>query len=113
MIRFQDLPEETKTSVVRFYNDPGAGEMGDFQVVCTITWESPTVVWVHGMMGKGNRTLWREFVQELDDKGVEVIKAKRAEGRRLPMALQMPDGSYEMRIDYLQGRQIDTGFTSL
>ena len=44
MIRIQMLPEGTTSGVVRFYADENAAPMSDFQVVCTVNWESPQVV---------------------------------------------------------------------
>ncbi len=92
MIRIQYLPDGSKSGVVRFYQDDDAPPMSDFQVVCTVNWESPEVVWVHGLMGKGNRKLWRDFVDKLHGLGVVQIRALRADGHILPRAKPHPDG---------------------
>jgi hypothetical protein len=115
VIRIQDLPPGTASSVVRFYEDPNAGAYGPYQVVCTANWEPPDAVWIHGLMGttKGGWTLWREFITELSARGVTTIKATRAEGRRLPRAVRMPAGHYEMQVADLMLKPVDSGFIPL
>ena len=115
MIKIQDMPHGTASSVIRFYEDPLAGPYSPYQVVCTANWEPPHAVWIHGLMGtaKGGWTLWREFVAELGARGVTTIKATRAEGRRLPRAVRMPAGHYEMLVADLLAKPIDSGFIPL
>ena len=96
MIRIQNL--HASASVVRFYAEDDPSPMADFQAVCTLEWESPTVVWVHGLKGVSSRMLLREFVEELAARGVTVIRARRVEGRRLPRAQVQIDGTYLMHI---------------
>lgn len=114
MIRIQDMPSGTDSSVVRFYEDPEAGPTGAYQVVCTANWEPPDAVWIHGLMGtaKGGWTLWREFVAELSARGVTTIKATRAEGRRLPRARRTESGHYEMHVADLLAKPVDSEFVS-
>lgn len=114
MIRIQMLPEGTTSGVVRFYADENAAPMSDFQVVCTVNWESPQVVWVHGLMGKGDRRLWQDFVRALADRGVTTIRALRADGHRLPRAQQHPDGrGLVIYIADLQREPPDSDFVAL
>lgn len=111
MIRIQDL--QGPASVARMSAEYSASETPPFQAVCTLEWETPSVVWVHGLLGLGNRRLWREFVAELDGRGVEFLRATRAEGHRLPRAVLLADGSYQMRVADLKARPIDSVFGSL
>lgn len=92
MIRIQWMPAGSQSGVVRFYQDDNAPPMSDFQVVCTVNVETPQAIWVHGLMGKGNRKLWRDFVDELHRLGYVEIRALRADGRILPRARPHPDG---------------------
>lgn len=111
MIRIQDLTGPA--SVVRMSAEHSAADMPPFQAVCTLEWAAPAVVWVHGLHGLVARRLWREFIAEMDARGVETLRATRAEGHRLPRAILLTDGSYSMRVADLRARPIDSVFGSL
>ncbi|WP_326535807.1 hypothetical protein [Pseudorhodoferax sp.] len=114
MIRIQVMPPGTTTGIARFYEQDSAAPMADYQLVCSVNWESPQVVWVHGLMGKGSRKLWRDFVAELHTQGVQQIRATRAEGRVLPRARPHPDGhGLVMDVADLLARPVDSGFVLL
>lgn len=114
MIRIQLMPPGTVTGVARFYAEDSAAPMADYQLVCSVNWENPRVVWVHGLMGRGSRKLWRDFVDRLHALGVEQIRAARAEGRVLPRARLHPDGNgLVMDIADLMERPPDSHFVSL
>ncbi|KQP12470.1 hypothetical protein [Pseudorhodoferax sp. Leaf267] len=114
MIRIQFMPAGTTTGIARFYLQDDAAPMSDYQLVCTLNWESPNVVWVHGLMGRGSRKLWRDFAAKLHEVGVEQIRATRAEGRVLPRARPHPDGNgLVMHLKDLIDQPVDSGFVTL
>lgn len=96
MIKIQDL--KGPAAVVRMSAEYSASGMPPFQAVCTLEWESQRVAWAHALLGVASRVVLRELVAELDARGVEVLRANRAEGHCLPRAVLLPDGTYEMRI---------------
>lgn len=112
MIRIQDL--QGPVSVLRGYFEDDPESMAGFVISGALEWESPTVVWVHALRGVGNHKLWRQLVAELAARGVVEIRARRAEGRRLPRAKPSADGThYVMLISDLVKTPPDTGFASL
>lgn len=122
MIRIQDLPENQKHRIVRFYDKPQEpNTKKPFVQVCTISHENPNVIWVFGLLAKetASRRAWRQFIARLDREHVKLIRATREEGRRLPKAYWVDDethpegGYYEMRVKDLLARPVDTNFQPL
>ena len=113
MIRYQDMPIGSKTSVARFYAEDDPEPMADYDVVCTVNWEPPATAWLHGMMGKGSRRLWRELAESLHERKIEFIRAFRVEGRLLPGAELMPDGSWRIPVAQFVRKPVDTNFAAL
>ncbi|KQP43899.1 hypothetical protein [Pseudorhodoferax sp. Leaf274] len=112
MIRIQDLTGPA--SALRGYAEDDPQPMADFAISCTLEWETPTIVWVHALRGAGSRKLWREFVEALAERGVREIRARRAEGRRLPRAKPSEcGGHFVMLVADLVERPPETGFGGL
>ena len=93
------IRDEPLTSTVRFYNNDDADKFADFDAVCTLVWESPTVVWVKGLHGEMNLKLIKQFADYLNSRGVKTLKAFRADNRRLPFTTNRDGNMVEMDVE--------------
>lgn len=72
------------TSALRFYASDEPGPFEPYVAICTLLWESSTVVWIVGMHGSLSRRHVRELARLLHDLGVTRAKAHRHPAHRLP-----------------------------
>lgn len=82
---------ETLISTVRFYDGEPSDPFAPFVGVATISWESPSVVWVRAMHGSFGRRQLRDLVEYLSSSGVTTVKAFRDPAKRLPFGVQVGD----------------------
>lgn len=80
-------------SIIRFYDEAEEG-MVPYAAVATVFWESADTIWIKAMHGTITRRMLRELVNELAQQGVRYIKAKREEGRQLPLGVLQDDGTF-------------------
>ena len=104
MIRHEPLPEGASISLLRMYTKTSSDPFEPFDVVRTAIWERPDAVWIAGMRGIVTRALLLDLLDFLISEGVQIIKAKRADSRSLPMGTVMPDGHTEIRVSDLVNR---------
>lgn len=88
MIRHDEL-----VSHLRFYSSESSEEYPPYDAICTLVWESSTVIWVKGLQGKMTLKLWKEFAQWLIDRKIKLVKLERAEKHTMPFA-SLKDGNY-------------------
>ncbi|MDB5846544.1 MAG: hypothetical protein JWP29_296 [Rhodoferax sp.] len=87
----------TLVSEIRFSPDGHAGEHPPFFAACNLLFESPTVVWISmlsGEPGRVGRRQLRELAELLVPRGVVTVMAERAEGHRIPRAVQLESGDW-------------------
>ena len=111
-VRIQELPL-LPTFIIRGYPQPDMELMADFSLVSTMQQDMPQQVWMHGMKGVSNYTIWRAIGQSLLERDVRYVRARRAPNRVLPRGETMPDGSLRIDLERLLSRGRDTGFASL
>lgn len=76
---------------LRFYEKQSDDPFEPYDAVCTILWESQTVIWVRGLNGPMSRKLLREFLHWLVKNNITKIKAHRHENRSLPAGRRVGD----------------------
>ena len=77
--------QEVLVTVLRFYTQENPKERDSYVAVCTLLWESPSIVWLKGLHGNLTRKVLRDLVQWLLDNKISLVKAIRASGS-LPLA---------------------------
>ncbi len=87
MLRLQPV-----TSILRFFHTASEAHQPTPDAVCTLVWEPPHAVWIHGLLGTLSRALMRELCTFMQEHEVHTIKALRADGHRLPLAREHADG---------------------
>ncbi|HOW46164.1 MAG TPA: hypothetical protein P5305_04095 [Rubrivivax sp.] len=85
------IRHEILSSILRFYAVEHPAPFEPYVAVCTAVWESPRVVWLHGMSGEMGRPQLRELVRMMQGMGVQLVKARRAPGHRLPFGVDVGD----------------------
>ena len=80
-------------SIIRFYEE-ASDDMIPYVAVATIVWESADTVWIKAMHGDITRKMLRELATTLLSQNIRYIKAKREEGRSLPLGVRQEDGSF-------------------
>lgn len=117
-VRVQDLPL-LPTSIVRGYDEDNAPLMADFQIVTTMQQVDAYAAWLHGMLGKGSRRIWRGIGEAAMERGIERLYMRRAPGRILPRgrpadpAEGHPEGTMVIDLREAMRRPFDTGFQPL
>lgn len=117
MYRVQIMPTGTLSGIARYYKNPEAGPLEDYEQLCMLNWDpdSPLKeVWVHGLMGKATYRTWRDFVYKLDEMGFLFIRALRKEGHLLPRSQEHMDGrGLVIAISDLKRPAPNSSFSSL
>lgn len=110
MIRVQYMPVGSRSGIVRAYERDNAAPLEDYLLVCTLNWDENCPnkdVWVHALMGEGNRRFLRQLVQQVHSMGFLRIRALRKEGHLLPKATEMPDGSLMILVsDFIKTSEL-------
>lgn len=96
-------------SELRFFEDAEPAPMADFDASCLLVWDSPQVVQIRMLKGSLSRKLLRELVDWLDAMRIEHVRARRADGRLLPLGELQPDGSYIVDVRRLVERFMSKG----
>lgn len=68
---------EPLVSIVRWYDGPYTPHRSPYVAICTLLWESPTVVTIVGLHGTVTRAMREELRQALADAGVTTVHAER------------------------------------
>lgn len=80
------------TSTLRFYEAESGDPFQPYDAVCTVIWESPSVVLIRALHGRFTVPLMRDLCRFLLDNHVQTVRAMRDGSRRLPMGEVQPDG---------------------
>lgn len=91
-------------SELRFFESDDPAPMAQFDACCLLIWDSPTVIQLRMLHGALSRKLLRELVDWLDAARIEYVRARRADGRLLPLGVMQPDGSYVVEVARLVER---------
>lgn len=78
------IRHEILTSTLRFYDVETDNVFEPYVAICTIQWETKSIIWIKGMHGTLTRAHLREFLEFCVANGVETVKAYRATGHTLP-----------------------------
>lgn len=78
------IRHEVLTSTLRFYNVESDEPFEPYVAICTIQWETGSIIWIKGMHGTITRAHLREFVDFCVKHKVEKVKAYRSAGHTLP-----------------------------
>ncbi len=95
MYRVQIMPVGSMSGIARYYKNPNAGPLEDYEQLCMLNWDPhcpDKEVWVHGLMVKATYRTWRDFVYKLNEMNFKFIRGLRKEGHLLPRAREHPDG---------------------
>lgn len=87
------------TSQLRFFNEETPDPFAPYDAICTISWETPAIVWLIGLHGTLTRGLFREMLKYFYDAKVKTIKAYRAPGHRLPFATSIGENLYSIDVE--------------
>ena len=87
------------TSQLRFFNEVTTDPFAPYDAICTISWETPSVIWLVGLHGSLTRALFREMVIYFHDEKVKTVKAYRAPGHRLPFASCIGENLYSIDVE--------------
>ncbi len=98
------IAEEVVVSLIRFYDKPIETEYDKYSASCTLLWETPKIVWIKGLSGKLSRQVLRHLALHLMNKGVELVKATRANAT-LPWATKIDEHYCEIDLT-LRGQEI-------
>ena len=93
------IRHELLTSTIRFYIEASDDPFAQYDMVCTIVWETPNTVWLRAMHGTMTRKLLREFVQFLVDNKVKTVRAHRSMEGTLPFTTARTEHNIEIDVD--------------
>ena len=99
-------------SELRFFEAGAPAPMAEYDASCMLVWETSTVIWVRMLKGGLSRNLLRQLLQWLLDHDISTVRAHRASGHVLPLAVLQPDGSYSTDVAQLAGRFLRPAATS-
>jgi hypothetical protein len=87
------IRHEVQVSSIRFYNTETDDPYAPYDAICSLTWESPSVIWIKGLHGELTRKTLRDLLGFLTTNNIQTVKAHRATGRTLP-GLTVREGSF-------------------
>lgn len=102
MIHLEPHPPGSHSWAYMFVDDNAVFRKDDYDGICTIRWDPPETCWVSALKAERegprriNRRVWRQFIEALMAEGVRYVRATRAEGRIIPRAEKLPDGSFQI-----------------
>jgi hypothetical protein len=85
------IRHELVTSILRFYAYDSNDLFEPYGAVCTLLWESTSVVWIQGFHGKVSRSQLRELMNFCEKNKIQRIKAHRSPGHRIPFMEEVGD----------------------
>lgn len=98
------IEHQLTVSELRMWQAADASPSSDFDACCLLMWESPNCVWLRMLRGTLSRRLLRELLSWMVMTGIETVRAHRSAKHVLPLARQMENGSYELRVAELAAR---------
>ena len=93
------IRHEVVVSQLRFYNEESSETYPPYDAICTVVWESKEVIWVKGLHGKLNLSLYKEFANWVIQCGIKLVKLERAGNHTMPFASYNSGNYYEVSID--------------
>jgi hypothetical protein len=84
-------------SSLRFYESDTPTQFEPYAAICSITWETPTIIWITGLHGTLTRKMLRQLVQFFFEHNIATVKAHRADSRALPFVTYRTE--YHVEID--------------
>lgn len=100
-INIDMIRHDPMITTIRFYDVETEDPFYPYVAICTLVWESPSVIWVKGLHGDLSRKLLREFLIFLVDNKVKTVKAHRASGKTLPFIVFRENEYTEISVDAL------------
>lgn len=97
------IRHEVLTSTLRFYNVESDEPFEPYVAICTIQWETGSIIWIKGMHGTITRAHLREFLDFCVANKVETVKAYRSAGHTLPF-MKAVDMHMELNIAEVMAR---------
>jgi hypothetical protein len=98
------IRHEVQISTIRFYNEPTDDPFAQYDAICSLVWETPTVLWIKGLHGDLTRKTLRDLLSFLVENGIQTVKAHRSAGRTLP-GLKTRNGQFaEVSVTDLANR---------
>lgn len=94
--------EHTHT-ILRFYPEFTDDPYAPYVAVCTLVWETPQTVWIHGLHGTITRRSFRQLADFCVVHGITTVKAHRHPTRKLPCGVPVGD-HIEIRVADVVGR---------
>lgn len=95
---------EPVTAVLRLGDGDPLDPYRAFSAVCTLVYESSTVVWVKAMVGVLPRRQLVELLHWFSKEGIRTVKATRAPDHHLPGFVQVGD-HLELDVTTLHNRR--------
>jgi hypothetical protein len=99
------IQHDVTTSVVRFYKDDNAKWGDPYDAVCTLLWESDTVVEAIAFHGNVTHKMYTEFLRWMVDNGIEELKASRHGNHLVPGGVVDSGGMVHMDVKSLANRR--------
>lgn len=96
------IKQEITTSILRFYSEDTDNLFEPFVGVCTLLWETSTVVWIKGLHGTISRKHLRELISFCVANNIETLKAYREPGRAIPF-MEPVGNHFELSVNLVAG----------
>lgn len=87
------IRHELQISQIRFYNTETDDPFATYDAICTVVWESASVIWIKGFHGDLTRKTMRDLLKFLITNKIATVKAHRSVERSLP-GISFRDGTY-------------------
>ncbi len=90
--------------ILRVYEADDGSAHPPYVASAVLEWVDARTAWIKALQGSLTRSLLRELLQLLVDRGVHVILAERADGHGLPFGELGHDGVIRIRVQDLAHR---------